>query len=245
MRQPNKRPIDAAGRMRPTSWPLLLVVAASACALLPSLCSAGTLPTMLVESGKPKCVLVSVPMDTQLRVDYEAPDIDSGKGPVWITINRSRPMESLRDKMLPGRKQKDFTPLSEEIKAKEGSIKHVIEEDGELSVCVRASPASSKNPMRFGLAVHTGKSKSELTKKRDEEHLSGMEISLERLTDAMEDILDEADFAKEREMVFHNQSRSMAQASVYWPILHLSVLAITGVTMANHIVRFFKTHHII
>lgn len=71
MRQPNKRPIDAAGRMRPTSWPLLLVVAS--CALLPSPCCAGTLPTMLVESGKPKCVLVSVPMDTQLRVDYEAP----------------------------------------------------------------------------------------------------------------------------------------------------------------------------
>ena len=56
-----------------------LVAAAAAAAaavlvaLMPSLCYAGKLPTMLVESGKPKCVLVSVPMDTQLRVDYEAP----------------------------------------------------------------------------------------------------------------------------------------------------------------------------
>lgn len=172
-------------------------------------------------------------------------DLDSGKGPVWITINPSRPMERIRDKMIPGRKAKEFTPLSEEIKAKAGTIKHTIEEDGEVSVCVRASPASSKNPMRFGLSVQTGKSNSEMAKRRDAEHLSGLEVHLERLTEEMEEILDEADFAKEREMVFHNQSRSMAQASMYWPMLHLSVLAITGVTMANHIVRFFKSRHII
>ena len=154
-------------------------------------------------------------------------------------------MERLRDQIIPGRKRKEFTPLSEEVKDKVGSIKYTIEEEGEVNVCVRASPASSRNPMRFGLAVKTGRSKSELSKKKDDEHLSGIEMSLVRLTDDMEEILDEADYAKEREMIFHNQSRSMAQASIYWPMLHLAVLAITWVTMANHIVRFFKSHHII
>ena len=31
------------------------------------------LPHFVVESGKPRCVSVSVPMKTQVRVDYEAP----------------------------------------------------------------------------------------------------------------------------------------------------------------------------
>ena len=160
---------------------------------------------------------------------------------MWVTVN---PAEGLNN-ILPGRKRKDFKPVSEEIKSPTGSISQLIEDAGEFAVCIRASPASAKNPMRFGLAVKTGRSKSEQTERKDKEHLSGIEMSLARLTDEMEEILDEADFAKEREMIFHNQSRSMAQASVYWPILHLAVLCITGVTMANHIVRFFKSRHII
>lgn len=169
-------------------------------------------------------------------------DIEGSKGPVWVTVNPSA--EGLNN-ILPGRKRKDIAPVSEEIKSPTGSISQMIEDAGEFSVCIRASPASSKNPMRFGLAVKTGRSKSEQSARKDKEHLSGIEMSLVRLTDEMEEILDEADFAKEREMIFHNQSRSMAQASVYWPILHLAVLCMTGVTMANHIVRFFKSRHII
>jgi len=39
--------------------------------LLPSRCLA--MPHLLVESGKAKCVSVSVAVGTQLRVNYEAP----------------------------------------------------------------------------------------------------------------------------------------------------------------------------
>lgn len=75
--RPRRGPLEMR-RANNTSRDTLPVVAVAAiavvlAALLPTTCYAGSLPTMLVESGKPKCVAVSVPMDTKLRVDYEAP----------------------------------------------------------------------------------------------------------------------------------------------------------------------------
>jgi len=66
-----------------------------------------------------------------------------------------------------------------------------------------------------------------------------------RLKNEMSVILREADFAKEREMVFHGQSISMNAASMWWPIIQLSVLLLTGFTQAMHMIGFFKSRHII
>ena len=156
-------------------------------------------------------------------------------------------MERLRDKLSKFGKLKaeETKPLSEKIEVRNGTINHKVVQEGDYSICVRASAASSMNPMRFGLEVQTGQSKEDMAKKTDKDHLTVLESNVERLNYEMSAILDEADFAKEREMLFHNQSRSMSAASIYWPILHLSIMAITGVTMAGNITAFFKRHHII
>lgn len=206
------------------------------------------LPKFLVDSGKPKCVTISVPENTHLRVAYEAPDLDPNKGPVWVTINQVRSLERLRDKIMAHRhkpKKKEQAPISEELKTKVGTLKHKIDADGEVSVCIRASTASSINPMRFGLHCTTGRSSSELAKQKEDDHLSKVEIQLVRLKDEMTSILKEADFAKEREMVFHSQSVSMNAASMWWPIVQLIVLLVTGFTQARHMVGFFKSRNIV
>uniref|UniRef100_A0A7S2EHI0 GOLD domain-containing protein n=1 Tax=Trieres chinensis TaxID=1514140 RepID=A0A7S2EHI0_TRICV len=207
----------------------------------------GALPQFIVTSGRPKCVTVTVPDQTDLRVEYEAPDLDPGKGPVWITISTSQKMDRLRDKIAAHRHQthKTQSPLSEEIKEKRGSIKHTVEADGEVSICVRASIASGSNPMRFGISCSTTHSSSEVVKEKEDKHLNHLEVQMVRLKNEMSVILREADFAKEREMVFHGQSISMNAASMWWPIIQLSVLLLTGFTQAMHMIGFFKSRHII
>jgi len=190
---------------------------------------------------------VVVTPQTDLVVDYQAPDIDPAKGPVWITLNQVKPLERLRDKIVAHRHKQDKNdqPRSEEIKNKKGLFKHRIETGGEVSICVRASPASSRNPMRFGLACSTNLSRNGTENGKEDKHLSLLELQMERLSNALGIILKEADFAKERETIFHGQSISMNAASMWWPIVQLGVLLLTGFTQVRHMVRFFKSRHII
>ena len=76
-------------------------------------------------------------------------------------------------------------------------------------------------------------------------HYTHMELELQHLMSSMKNIIAEADFSKEREMIFHHQTLSMHAASMWWPIVQLCVLLLTGFTQANHVVRFLKSKHLI
>lgn len=72
-----------------------------------------------------------------------------------------------------------------------------------------------------------------------------MEMEMKRIQTAIKGILRQADFAKERDAVFHQQTAAMHSATIFWPIVQSCVLIMTGFTQASHIVRFFKSRRII
>lgn len=76
-------------------------------------------------------------------------------------------------------------------------------------------------------------------------HMSHMEHSLHRLLQETNRFVTSADYMKDQEAIFYQKSVDMNQISKYWPILHLIVLIVTGFTQANHIIKFFKSRHII
>lgn len=90
-------------------------------------------------------------------------------------------------------------------------------------------------------------------KTKDPEHLQHMELTtkmsrlerdLQTLQNRVKACLNNADYNKEQELTFHAQSVSMNKAAVYWPLIQLAVLVITGFTQANHIIRYLKMHHV-
>lgn len=91
------------------------------------------------------------------------------------------------------------------------------------------------------------------TSMKDPEHLEHPEITtkmsrlerdLKTLQNRVKACLNNADYNKDQEALFHEQSISMNRATMYWPIIQLAVLIVTGFTQANHIVRYLKAHHI-
>ena len=84
-------------------------------------------------------------------------------------------------------------------------------------------------------------SQEQMHARRSVSRLSSEVLSLDR---KVQTILSNADYAKEQEIEFHEQSIAMNRASQYWPVIQLAVLIVTGFTQANHIVRFFKTRNI-
>jgi emp24/gp25L/p24 family/GOLD len=176
-------------------------------------------------------------------------------GPVFLSIVE-RPAQTGLDAIYeeegrrPRKPERPTPPISHEIKQESGSFVHTVKRDGEVNLCIRASAAGTKNPMRFSLrveemgeqeatAVHSPPAKTV------DVHLSSMEEQLERIESQMHAMLREADFAKERDSVYHTKTDAMNKATTFWPIMHVCILLATGFTQANHIVQFFKKRRII
>ena len=155
--------------------------------------------------------------------------------------------------------------LVKDLSAKKGSIEYVTRRDGRVSICVQSLTASAVNPTPISLRVTElpaggefvgsgkeatsggdvgGKQLDSQSQRNAKEHFSQMENTLSSLVSKTEMILRQADYAKQLEVEFHEQSIAMSKASQWWPMLQLSVLLITGFTQANHMIQFFKKHHI-
>lgn len=158
-----------------------------------------------------------------------------GYGPTWISVRSKKA------------KAAELSLKTEEIFENNGHVSFNVPVDGEVEICIRASTANSKQPMRFGLNVeqeaimdddsiwNDGVSK-EWTRIEEEIRLS---------MKTMRAIQAEADYSKDRDAAFHKQVLDMYAASMYWPIVHVCVLLLTGFTQATHIVRFFKSRRIV
>lgn len=124
--------------------------------------------------------------------------------------------------------------------------------DGPVELCWQSMSANTKIPQRLMLnitqhstmglqeKVHRANQKKELV----QEHLPRIEADLYGMDRKIQMILSNADFAKDHEIEFHAASMRMNRATKYWPMIHVTVLILTGLTQANHIVRFFKERHI-
>jgi hypothetical protein len=141
---------------------------------------------------------------TDIVTDKRDPDF----GPTFITVN-VRPTTRVMDTKLHTAPVKEhLKPTSQMLTSQQGYVVHKFEVDGEANICVRASGASAKNPMRFGLRVKTTDSDPTLSKKVGEgpdvnTHLGHIELEMKRIEVGMKNILAEADFSKDRDWLYH------------------------------------------
>jgi hypothetical protein len=147
--------------------------------------------------------------------------------------------------------------IREELSQPKGKIRFLTgQDDGTIEICIQSVLASIKTPVRFALRVSMAgedEEEEEATKAQvvDElahteinSHLTRLDRELQTLQNRVKACLNNADFNKDQEAAFHNQSIAMNRAATYWPLIQLTVLFITGFTQANHIVRYLKSHHI-
>jgi emp24/gp25L/p24 family/GOLD len=187
--------------------------------------------------------------------DISRDKTDKAYAPTYITATErpaDRISEALEERTQKhGRrypKRRALDPTNKELDAISGSFTHNVMEDGEVSICVRASAAGSNKPMLFGIRVEEANEIDE--QKKDpglgvDDHLSFMEKEMNRIEAAMHNILSQANFAKDRDSIFHSHSNDMHAASLFWPIVQVCVLLMTGFTQVSHMVKFFKSRRII
>jgi hypothetical protein len=167
--------------------------------------------------------------------------------------SRQRKMNSSNESTTVGQGR-----VREELEQQQGKIKFLTgDEDGTVEICVQSILASIKNPTRFSMKVTwAAADKEDLDRSTQQSggksldssqltsQMSRLERDIQTLQNRVKACLNNADFNKDQEAAFHQQSISMNKAARYWPMIHLIVILLTGFTQANHIVHYFKTHHI-
>ena len=194
----------------------------------------------------------TVPID--LIIDPSHPNY----GPIFITVTEKPairlyespdPDEDRLKRRERGRRR-PAKPTNKQLTEPKGSIGHRVVEDGDINVCIKASAAISTNPIRVGVRIEEEEEVKGAKEKKDpslgaDYHFSFMEQEFDRIEASMHNILGEADFAKERDSIFHKNTDAMLAATVFWPVLQVCILLATGFTQANNIVNFFKKRRII
>lgn len=190
------------------------------------------------------CVLLDF-LNTDLILD----PTHAKYGPTYITVTERPAADAYDETRKKPKHIKPVPPTTKTLTEKKGSITHKVIDDGDINICIRASSASKENPLRFSLRIEEEEPDDEKDEQKTNAdvgyQLTFMEDEMIRIEGSMHKILREADFAKERDAVFHRQTDAMNSATVFWPILQVCILLATGFTQANHIVRFFKQRRIL
>jgi len=157
-------------------------------------------------------------------------------------------------------KDQQDSKVVKDLETKTGNIEYITRQDGLVSICIQSLVASAVSPTPISLRVTESSGSEEVSdsppdkttlpnvdtqsQRNAKEHFSQMEKTLSGLISKTDMILRQADYAKELEVEFHEQSIAMNKASQWWPIVQLCVLLVTGFTQANHMINFFRKHHI-
>jgi hypothetical protein len=147
--------------------------------------------------------------------------------------------------------------VREELTKRQGTIEFLTgEEDGTVDICVQSIVANRNSPSRIALnvtmvaddEVEENEAIEPESAKVDHEaaktQMSRLERDLQTLNNRVRAILNNADFNKNQQGAFIDQSVSMHSAATYWPIIQVMIIIVTGITQSNHIIRYMRTHHI-
>jgi hypothetical protein len=220
------------------------------------------MPSVLLKSGDSHCVDFEAAQDTVLRIDYEAPDIpldqnDPDYTPSFISVSMTASSNRIMDTQhheAPVRQH--LKPTKVLLRDVKGTVEHKMELHGTATLCLLAPHMHERNKRYAGRSYRLGfrvlaaeeilNAAAASGDKPDVDlHLSHMEKEMERIEQSMKSMIKEANFAKDRDTAMHKQFLEMHSTTMYWPIVQVCVLLITGFTQASHIVRFFQSRRII
>ena len=218
--------------------------------------SVASLSSFLLHSSTPKCLHVDATQDTIISIDYQAIGSDyvldvnhPQHTPVYIAV-KVTPKNRIIHKHHESPIQERLSPTNIMISERIGQVNHTMEVDGDATICIKAKAATAKKPLLLALSIKKSNPplhilQHKVDQSQMDQHLTHMQVELERIQRGIQTILQQADEAVERDSHFHKQTKAMYAATTNWPIIQVCVLLMTGFTQASHIVRFFQSRRII
>jgi len=125
-----------------------------------------------------------------------------------------------------------------------GHVEFVADNDGFYSICVKQL-TPQEHPTRLKLQINYGYDNEyyeELSKKHG---FDAINMEVHKLNDIVSMTLSEADYQKHKEVDYHEETEEMNSATLWWPMLQIGILIVTGIFQVQYLKYFFKSHKLI
>jgi len=190
--------------------------------------------------GERRCFLEEVSMDTLVMGRYQSLD--------WYQIDPSNAV-NLQDNHQPTIVQAfAIDPSGKELVRHEcvdnGRFAFTSQMDGEHQICFITTTSSfqgEKRKFRFDASFEVGEHATDYTEIAKQEHLSAIEVEIRKLNDKIRNIRGEQDYQKMREVYFRDLHESVNTAVMWWTILQLAILVVSGIWQYTRLKGFFKS----
>ena len=120
-----------------------------------------------------------------------------------------------------------------------------------------------ESDFRFELEVERGHGATYYSEMASENNMDKLQLEVVKLNDELAEILNEADYMKEKEVKFHKkvppsnfnprslrlvrpstQAERINLAAIWWPILQIAILALTATFQVQNLKGFFQSKHL-
>jgi len=178
-----------------------------------------------------KCFTIEQPKETPMVITYSVvDDTDLPDGEVNLSLHYG--ILGSPDLMI---QERSFTKVG-------GHIDYTTDNDGYYCICL---VSENTTPSRVKLTVIYGYDSDYYEKLAKEEKFDDINLEVHILNDQMDFILREADFQKHKEVDFHARTESLNGGSMWWPVMQVGILIVTGIFQAHHLKNFFKSNNLI
>lgn len=140
----------------------------------------------------------------------------------------------------------ELSIMNKQLKTASGHIDFTTDNDGYYTFCLKqVSSININRATRFKIAVDYGYDNDYYEKLSKDKDFDVLNIQVRKLNDLMSLTLGEADYQKHKEVFYHQETESMDKATLWWPMMQITILLITGILQVHHLKGFFKRNKLI
>ena len=132
---------------------------------------------------------------------------------------------------------------SQELDTTQGMFRFATVNDKAHSICLESPYLEEESGVE--IEIEYGLSEDYYTELYRKSNVEPLEAHLMKLNSKMSEVLSEADYMKDKEVMFHQQCERTNKASQIWPILQVSILVFTGYIQVRSLKNFFKSKKLI
>ena len=186
---------------------------------------------------KPECFVIEQPADTPLTLYYELPALEK-IGASEEIMPKTTLSKAVEVTLLDRRNGKPL--FSKTIADHKGEVSLTTKTSAAHHLCLK--PVHKQpTPIRLDLSIDLGLGDRYYDELANTNKMDELQLQVVKLNDELAQILNEADYMKEKEVKFHRKAERMNLAAIWWPILQLCILVVTGVFQVKNLKRFFAT----
>ncbi|KAG5178903.1 emp24/gp25L/p24 family/GOLD-domain-containing protein [Tribonema minus] len=136
-------------------------------------------------------------------------------------------------------------PVQYSVTEAVSTYEYEVPESGEYGICVGVKGAAPAGAWRVELEISLGQDDEYYEQQAEKNNLDAVQVQLERLSDRVIAILNEADYMKEKEVDFHKTSVQMNYTALWWPMVQMTILVVAGIFQVQYLKSFFKKRKLI